>query len=203
MAMTKPLLAAAAALLLVAGGAGAQAPKLTRLPSLDGPKSLDAVRRAIGDARVVVLGEPVYGDGGALEAKLQLVRMLHRDLGFDVLAFESGALDMDRVDRALAQPEVTLASAASQGLLSFWARSAEVDSLLAYVRASRATARPITLAGFDIQATAADPGRWAKDVITAIATAWCRSTTTYPAVRPARRRSCTAPPWPWGCCPSR
>src|SRR5918999_3773876 len=45
--------------------------------------------RAIGDARVIMLGEPWHGDGGAIRLRAELVKLLHQHLGFDVLAFEA------------------------------------------------------------------------------------------------------------------
>src|SRR5438045_4042073 len=52
------------------------------------PKALASVGRAIGNAKVVMMGEPWHGDGGAIRARAGLIRYLHEQLGFDVLAFE-------------------------------------------------------------------------------------------------------------------
>lgn len=54
-----------------------------------GPREdLGALDEAIGDSRVVLLGEQSHGDGAAFVAKTQIVEHLHRNLGFDVLAID-------------------------------------------------------------------------------------------------------------------
>jgi erythromycin esterase-like protein len=58
---------------------------------------LEPLRRAVGSARIVLLGEETHGDGTAFVAKSRVVRFLHEQMGFDVLAFESGFYDMPAV----------------------------------------------------------------------------------------------------------
>src|SRR5262245_22132107 len=54
---------------------------------------LRRVGEAIGNARIVLLGEQSHGDGTVFLLKARLIEYLHRELGFDVLAFESGLYD--------------------------------------------------------------------------------------------------------------
>ncbi|MGD8328702.1 MAG: erythromycin esterase family protein [Acidobacteriota bacterium] len=104
---------------------------------------------AIGEARIVQLGESSHGAGATFAAKVRLVEFLHQRMGFDVLVWESGMFDVDAVDADLRAGVET--TQARRGIFGIWSETAEVAPLFAYAARSHASERPLHMAGFDMQ----------------------------------------------------
>lgn len=118
---------------------------------------------SIGSARLVLLGEPGHGSGGAFAAKARLIRFLHRSMGFDVVAWESGLHGVAGTQAGLAGADPV--AAARAGILAIWSAAEEVRSLFEYARSTLGSQRPLEMAGFDLQFSA--PGasaRFASDL---------------------------------------
>lgn len=135
------------------GAAGAGAPPDDPL-ALD-PAALEALGRAIGDSRIVLLGENGHGVGEFSRIKADLVRWLHEARGFDVVAFESGFFECGHAwrDAAAAPPRETLLRC-----LRYPFQHAELLPLFETIRASADSPRPLVLAGIDLQAQGFDSG---------------------------------------------
>jgi erythromycin esterase len=117
---------------------------------------LQPLKALIGSARVVGLGEQSHGDGSTFKAKCRLVRFLHQEMGFDVLAWESGLFDCRRVDELFAkgvEPDKAAATAWENGVFGIWAQSAQARPMLEYAARTQTTDRRLIIAGFDCQFT--------------------------------------------------
>ena len=104
--------------------------------------------------RLVQLGESGHGVREFNRVKVRLIRYLHQELGFDVIAFESGLSECWHADQRAA-------TAGSEELMQrcifqVW-HTREVLPLFDHLRASKSTARPLTLAGFDVQTSTSRP----------------------------------------------
>ena len=119
---------------------------------------LEPLRAVLAGKRVVILGEATHRDGNTLLAKTRLIRFLHRELGFDVLAFESGFYDCAKAwERIVAGDDP--AQAFRDSVFAIWTRSAQMKPLIDYFAAAARSPRPLQLAGFDSQFTGEMSGR--------------------------------------------
>jgi erythromycin esterase len=111
---------------------------------------LTFLRQQLNGVRVVLLGESDHGNGADFKAKTRLIKFLHREMGFDVLALESGIFGTPVAWRALsvrAEPR----DAFLQGVFPVWGLSEQIQPLIRYLAAAKQTDHPLELTGFDCQ----------------------------------------------------
>lgn len=111
---------------------------------------LAPIGRAIGDARIVFLGEASHGEGGAILGRTRLVKYLHQRRGFDVLVWEGGFYEAPKVWDALRNGDDPV-EALDLGVPRAWSWAGEIEPLARYVAAQARGPRPLYHAGYDAQ----------------------------------------------------
>jgi erythromycin esterase len=125
-------------------------------------QDLQALRDAIGDARIVLLGEGTHSAGNTFTARSRIVQFLHQEMGFDVLAWESGLYSVAKSWARMREGEDAL-TAMRRSLFSMWTGVEEVQPLIAYIDRHARSDRPLEIAGLDSQLT----GTASRDFLTA------------------------------------
>jgi len=111
-------------------------------------RDLEPLREALEGVRLVLLGEADHASGTDFLARSRLVKFLHQELGFDVLAFEAGLYGMTVAwDSILAG--VPPRDAFQLGNWAFWSGTEQMQSLIAYVGEEALGERPLEVTGFD------------------------------------------------------
>ncbi len=106
----------------------------------------------LSDVRIVQLGEMGHGDGATFHAKTRLIKFLHQELGFDVLAFESGLYHCRKAWELL-RSGMEPYDAFRAGVFGVWSGSEQLRPLIEYWGRVAKSDRPLELCGFDCQFT--------------------------------------------------
>jgi hypothetical protein len=109
-------------------------------PADDDFADLVPLKKVIGGARIVQLGEQSHGDGATFYAKERLIRFLHEQMGFDVLAWESGFFDCEAMNQVL-DSNMPALEAAQRGVFGIWTRGGLMTPLFEYTRSTQSASR--------------------------------------------------------------
>ena len=116
-------------------------------PTNENYTDLAPLRQSLQQVTIVGLGEPIHHDGSAFKAKTRLVKFLHQELGFSVIAFESGFYDCYKAWQEIQAGRLSI-DAARKSLYPFWI-STETEDLFNYIDKQKNTDKPLILAGID------------------------------------------------------
>lgn len=128
-------------------------------PDWGGLSDLEPLKSEIGDARIVMLGEASHGDGATFLAKTRLIKFLHREMGFDVLAFESGLFDVRKAWELIDRGE-DVQTSMRESIFTIWTLSEQLQPLIEYIDETSQSATPLELTGFDCQFSGTISGQY-------------------------------------------
>lgn len=104
---------------------------------------------------IVELGESAHGVAEYSQAKIRIIKYLHEQLGYDVLAFESSILSTYLANEQA--PQLTPTQFMQNSIFAVWSTT-DVLELFSYIQSTEGTTHPLILAGFDVQLTT--PYEW-------------------------------------------
>ncbi|MGE7694921.1 erythromycin esterase family protein [Lysinibacillus sp. NPDC094177] len=124
-------------------------------------EDLEMLKPLLHDKRIVFLGESSHGVAEFNLAKTRIIQFLHQEMGYNVLAFESG---MGNVMNAQGQIDKQAAlQTMKDSIFGVW-WTKETLPLFEYAKKTQNTDKPLKLAGFDIQQQGAfTNGNWLQN----------------------------------------
>lgn len=117
---------------------------------VDNSKEYESLKQLLKGKEIVLLGEEDHVFATSFESKTKLIKFLHDQMGFTVLAFEYDLYSLaDAYDEAV---RINKSSEISNTLYPFWGKVKSTESLYPYILSTvKAGSKPLKVIGFDNQ----------------------------------------------------
>lgn len=112
-------------------------------------EDLKCLKQYLNGRSLVQLGESSHGTKEYNQIKVRLIKFLHEEMGFDVIAFESGFFECFYTYENI--NDYSAEEALNNSIFSFVWGTQEVLELFEYIKQTQSTEHPLILSGFDCQ----------------------------------------------------
>jgi len=114
--------------------------------------SFEPLKEILNNVDIVMLGEQSHGEATTYETKIKLIKFLHQEMGFDILAFESGFYDCKKAWDEIKRGE-DVRNSLGKSIFYLWSTVNEFKPLANYISQQESTKTPLIISGFDSQWT--------------------------------------------------
>lgn len=108
------------------------------------------LKNDLKDVKIIGLGEPAHYMGNTFVSKIKIIKYLHQQCGFDVIAFESPMYDLDKYyQEYIKTNKINGIQFLTKGAISSIWTTDDMIELFDYILETQKTKRPLIYQGFD------------------------------------------------------